>query len=216
MGYVLQPPTPVPGAAVSAQRVQWPLLLGLTASLLPACSGDTGRAVTQEPDARIADADGPAAATLPVNSACKDNAQCATGLCWYGICSLKNPRTEGGSCFGKGECRSANCLGGSCIPGTRKDGSACRFGEECVSQRCESGKCKTKVSKPDNMVCTFETFCKMLKPGYACCCWDESNWHPCCPEKCGAAVVHACEATTGKCLDFCSTCLPPGWVPTKK
>lgn len=72
-----------------------------------------------------------------------------------------------------------------------------------------------KVAQPDSMVCTFDTFCKMLKPGYACCCFDESNWHPCCPAKCSAIVVHACEAATGKCLDFCSSCLPPGWTPTK-
>jgi len=71
------------------------------------------------------------------------------------------------------------------------------------------------ADRSDSLVCTLGTFCKMVKPGYACCCHDESNWHPCCPSKCSAVVVRACEKATGKCLDFCSSCLPPGWAPAK-
>ena len=78
------------------------------------------------------------------------------------------------------------------------------------------GQESDRAVKPDSMVCTLDTFCKLLKPGYACCCYDETNWHPCCPPKCSAMVVRACEAATGKCLDFCSSCLPPGWTPAKR
>ncbi len=92
-----------------------------------------------------------------VNSPCKTDQECKTGLCWDKICSHKNPKGAGGDCFGKGECRSQSCANGACVAGNKVAGSSCRFNEECKSAYCVPGvnKCGAAVlpdSGPDQGV----------------------------------------------------------------
>lgn len=105
--------------------------------LVLGCGKDSDRGGKR--DARLSDAS--SGAMRNVNSPCTADVQCKTLFCWNQICTLKNPRGNGGNCFGKGECRTGVCSGGACAPGSQLAGSICRFNEECQSRYCLIGKC---------------------------------------------------------------------------
>lgn len=58
-----------------------------------------------------------------VNHPCDYNSDCSDGICHAGICASPQPRVNGQSCKGHGECKSLSCVGLKCVPG---DGQADR------------------------------------------------------------------------------------------
>jgi len=60
--------------------------------------------------------------------------------------------------------------------------------------------------------CGFYNMCNVdLKTKKACCCGTSTPSSSCCPKSCAMMPVSACLVGTKICLDFCSSCVPPGW-----
>jgi len=68
-----------------------------------------------------------------VNDQCGSNTDCASDVCYLGICASKDPQDNGQPCEGNGNCSSFSCVNGTCIPGTGAVGTTCRMDEECSS-----------------------------------------------------------------------------------
>ena len=95
--------------------------LGLVALALSwGCEGDTGRSV---------------------NAPCETNTDCASEICYVGICYSPDPKDDGAPCEGHGECRSFNCKEGTCERGEQPLGQRCLFGPQCASEVCKSEVC---------------------------------------------------------------------------
>jgi len=73
---------------------------------------------------------------LPVNSPCETNTDCASVICYLGICASNKPRDNREPCLGPRDCKSFRCVEGRCKQNDRGQGSMCRYGEECASTMC--------------------------------------------------------------------------------
>lgn len=80
-----------------------------------------------------------------VNNPCDYNSDCADGICHTGVCASPNPKTNGQSCKGHGDCKSLSCVGLKCVPGDGQGGKQCINHEECTSTVCKKGECTGKA-----------------------------------------------------------------------
>ncbi len=83
-----------------------------------------------------------------VNSPCETNTDCASQICHNGICASKDPKDNGSTCKGDGECKSFRCVNDVCLKGDRDNGRPCKDNAECASNNCKEKKCAPAVT-PD-------------------------------------------------------------------
>ncbi len=96
-----------------------------------------------------------ATGSTPPGGACGAPAECTSGICLGGLCTLGGPGT---TCTRSAECLSGTCSNGACTIST--GGQSCSVGTDCASGVCVSGTCTSSgTGLPPGSACSVPAEC---------------------------------------------------------